>query len=64
MNNSFKDDISNINRKNYYKDTTQNFSFGKDIRLYDMSDKILQRYDNEVISLVSIYRKLNQKGLN
>lgn len=59
---SFKDDISNINRKkNYYMETTHDFRFGKDIRLYDMSEKILQRYDNEVVSIVSVYRKIESR---
>lgn len=59
---SFKNDVSKINRKkNYYQNTTQDFSFGKEIRLYDMGEKILKKYDDEVVGLLSVYRKIETK---
>lgn len=45
----------------YYSNTTHNFTFGKDIRLYNLQDKIVKNYDYEIKSYVSVFRKVKNR---
>lgn len=45
----------------YYTNTTHDFRYGKDIRLYDLQDKILDSYDYEIKSYMTVFRKVKNK---
>ena len=45
----------------YYQNTSQDFSFGKDIRLFNLKDKILSRYDIFIGSYISVIKKIYNK---
>ena len=48
-------------RIEYFYKTTHDFTCGKDIRLYNLKDRILQNYRAEVGALWAIYKKLCAK---
>ena len=57
-----KDEISHSARRmEYYQNTSQDFSFGKDIRLFNLKDKILSRYDIFIGSYISVIKKIYNK---
>ena len=45
----------------YYRKTSQDFSFGKDIRLFNLKDKLINRYDIFIGSYLSVFRKIHNK---
>lgn len=45
-------------RIRYYYDTTHDFSYGKDIRIYNFRDRILTNYEREIQSLRALVKKL------
>ncbi len=45
-------------RIRYYYDTTHDFTFGKDIRIYNFRDRILLNYEREIKSLNALIKKL------
>ena len=58
----YKKDTTKANRKiRYFEQTSQDFSFGKDIRLYNFQDSIKESYDFEIKSYISILRKIKNK---
>lgn len=42
----------------YYYDTTHDFTFGKDIRIYNFRERILMNYETEIKSLNALVKKL------
>jgi ATP-binding cassette subfamily B protein/ATP-binding cassette subfamily C protein len=59
---SRKKDLSHSERrKKYYYNTTHDFGYGKDIRLYGFKDRILSNYNKEIQGYVGIYRQIYNK---
>src|SRR5690606_24951195 len=57
-----KDKLAKASRKiNYYERTTQDFAYGKDIRLYGFKDRIEDSYNLEIKSYISIFKKIKNK---
>jgi len=57
-----KEETSAANRKiNYFYETTHNFTYGKDIRIYGLKDRILANYDAEINALKKILQKLRRR---
>ena len=57
-----RDKISHAKRKiKYYYDTTHDFNYGKDIRIYSFKDRVLDNYSNEIKSYVNIFRRIRNK---
>lgn len=48
-------------RKNYYYKTTHDFGYGKDIRIYNLKERILSNYNDEINNLVSLHRIVRNK---
>jgi len=48
-------------KKDYYYRTTHDFSYGKDIRLYDLKKRILSNYDDEILSFMQIERSIRNR---
>lgn len=44
----------------YYYNTTHDFSYGKDIRIYNLRDRIMKNYDAEIKGLVALVKKLER----
>lgn len=56
-----KEELAKQNRKiNYYYRTTHDFTFGKDIRIYNFRDRILKNYEAEIDTLVTLVKKLER----
>lgn len=59
-----KEEIAHAERrKSYYYKTTHDFSYGKDIRLYQLKDRILQNYDIEIKKYIDIHKLIKNKEL-
>ena len=59
---SIREQISHADRKiKYYYETTHDFSYGKDIRIYDFKNRILDNYSNEINDYVNIFKKIRNK---
>ncbi|HHU56258.1 MAG TPA: ABC transporter ATP-binding protein [Acholeplasmataceae bacterium] len=57
-----REKLANASRKiQYYSNTTHDFGYGKDIRLYDMQDTIIKSYDYEIKNYLSVFRKIKNK---
>lgn len=57
-----KEEVAKAGRKiDYFYKTTHDFSFGKDIRVYRLKDRIMQNYDAEVGALKRILQRLNAR---
>src|SRR5690606_11341704 len=51
-----------LNRKiNYFRNVSHDFSYGKEIRLYNMGNKILHKYDQEGKKLYKMTNKIQMK---
>lgn len=56
---SKKEEEAKASRKiNYYYKTTHDFSFGKDIRIYNFRDRILKNYQDEIKALTVLRGKI------
>lgn len=54
-----KKELNQAERRNYgYGHLTTDFSYGKDIRIYNFQNRFLQSYENEIKKLEGIYRDL------
>lgn len=54
-----KEELNQAERRNFgYGHLTTDFSYGKDIRIYNFQDRFLQSYENEIQNLEGIYRDL------
>ena len=59
---SIRDKISHGERKiRYYYDTTHDFGYGKDIRIYNFKNRILDNYNSEIKDYVNIFKKIRNK---
>ena len=48
-------------RKKYYYKTTHDFDYGKDIRIYNFKDRILNNYNKEISGFVSFHKMIKNK---
>ncbi len=56
-----KEELAKQQRKmGYYYRTTHDFSFGKDIRIYNLRDRIVSNYENEIKAFTTLTKKLEQ----
>lgn len=57
-----KEERAKANRRiNYFYKTTHDFSYGKDIRIYHLKDRIMQNYDDEIGALRVLIKGLKDK---
>ncbi|HKM33391.1 MAG TPA: ABC transporter ATP-binding protein [Lachnospiraceae bacterium] len=57
-----KDERGKANRRiDYFYKTTHDFSYGKDIRIYHLKDRIMKNYDAEIGALKSLVKRLKAK---
>ncbi len=48
-------------KSGYYYNTTHDFSFGKDIRVYKLKNRILYNYSKEIDGYVEVHKKIKNK---
>lgn len=54
-----RNDITHTSRKRrYYMNVTHDFSYGKDVRLYNVQEKIIEKYDGEVHNYLNVFKKI------
>lgn len=54
-----KDEQAKASRRiSYYYKTTHDFSYGKDIRIYNFRDRIMKNYQEEILALTALVKKL------
>lgn len=57
-----KDELAHASRKiRYYSETTHDFSYGKDVRMYRFQDKIETNYRLEIANYMGVFRKIRNK---
>ena len=57
-----KQEISKARRRiYYYEKTTQNFSYGKDIRIFNLRERIMQNYQDEINAYVTLFAKVRNR---
>ena len=57
-----KQEISKARRRiYYYEKTTQNFSYGKDIRIFNLRERIMQNYQDEINAYVALFAKIRNR---
>jgi ATP-binding cassette subfamily B protein/ATP-binding cassette subfamily C protein len=57
-----KEEISHSSRRmNFYQNVSQDFSYGKDIRLFRLKDVILSKYDGQIANYVTVFKKIYNK---
>ena len=57
-----KEKLAHASRKiRYFSNMTHDFSYGKDIRLFNFQERIQDSYHYEIKSYVSVYRKVKNK---
>ena len=56
---SKKEELSKARRRiNYYQNTTQDFSYGKDIRIFNLRNRIMDNYQEEINADVKLYKAI------
>jgi len=59
---SMKKELSRQNRrKRYYYETTHDFSFGKEIRLYNLKNRVLENYNKEIQKYIDLNKLIKKK---
>lgn len=59
---SLKEEMSREERKKqYYFNITHDFGYGKDIRLYQFKEQILNNYSNEINRYIGIHKKIKNR---
>ncbi len=59
---SKKKDLAKATRRiNYYTKTTQDFSYGKDIRIFNLRDRIMQSYQDEINAYTILFKKIRNR---
>ena len=59
---SMKNELSRQHRrKRYYYQTTHDFSFGKEIRLYNLKNRVLENYNKEIQKYIDLNYLIRQK---
>ncbi|MBQ6845098.1 MAG: ABC transporter ATP-binding protein [Agathobacter sp.] len=57
-----KQELSKAARRiNYYKKTTQDFSYGKDIRIFNLRDRIMANYQEEINAYLVLFAKIRNR---
>ena len=57
-----KQELSKARRRiYYYEKTTQNFSYGKDIRIFNLRERIMQNYQDEINAYVALFAKIRNR---
>lgn len=57
-----KEELSKASRRiKYYKKTTQDFSYGKDIRIFNLRDRIMENYQAEINAYLALFTKIRNK---
>lgn len=58
----YREDFSKINRKKrYFNTVTQDFQYGKDIRLYDFKDLLNEKHTCEIMRYKKLFSKVKNK---
>ena len=50
-----------VRRINYYEKTTQDFSYGKDIRIFNLRDRIMENYQAEINAYLVLFGKIRNR---
>lgn len=59
---SKKQELSKAQRRiGYYQRTTQDFSYGKDIRIFNLRERIMDNYQQEIDAYVSLFKKIRNR---
>ena len=59
---SMKQELSKAQRRiDYYEKTTQDFSFGKDIRIFNLRERIMDNYQQEINTYLMLFKKVRNK---
>ncbi len=59
---SKKQELSKASRRaGYYQKTTQDFSYGKDIRIFNLRDRIMENYQEEIDAYVVLFTKIRNR---
>ena len=59
---SQKEALSKAQRRTgYYERTTQDFSYGKDIRIFNLRERIMDNYQQEINAYVSLFAKIRNR---
>ena len=57
-----KEELSKAARRiNYYKKTTQDFSYGKDIRIFNLRERIMENYQAEINTYLVLFGKIRNR---
>lgn len=57
-----KEELSKATRRiSYYKRTTQDFSYGKDIRIFNLRDRIMANYQEEINAYLILFAKIRNR---
>lgn len=57
-----KEELAKARRKiTYYKNTTNDFTFGKDIRIFNFRDRIISNYKSEIAAYTSLNQEIANK---
>ena len=57
-----KEQVSKANRRiNYYQKTSQDFSYGKDIRIFNLRKRIMDNYQEEINAYVKLQRMIRNR---
>lgn len=57
-----KEELSKATRRiSYYKRTTQDFSYGKDIRIFNLRDRIMANYQDEINAYLVLFGKIRNR---
>lgn len=59
---SKKKELSKAQRRiSYYQKTTQDFSYGKDIRIFNLRSRIMENYQEEIHSYLKLFGKIKNR---
>ena len=50
-----------MRRIDYYQKTTQDFSYGKDIRIFHLRERIMENYQAEIDAYLGLFRKIRNR---
>ena len=58
----YREELSKVNRKKrYFNNVTQDFQYGKDIRLYNFKQILTEKYKQEILHYKTIFQKIKSK---
>ena len=56
---SKKEEVAKAERKvQYFQKTTQDFSYGKDIRIFDLRERVMKNYHSEILAYTALKKKI------